>query len=268
MTAGRARGVRADVLIGAASTVAFVALWAALARAHLLNTVLVPAPATVVATAAEMLRDGYPEATPLIAHVAASLGRIAVGFALAVAVALPAGIVVATVPVLFDVVSPLVAFFRTVPTVSLIPLAIMALGIGETSKVALIAFGCFWVVLTHVVDGVRLVDPSLLRAARALGARRSQVMRWVLLPAAIPRIVTGLRVGLGVAFMVLVAAEMFASESGLGFLIVDGRRFFRTDVVLVGMVLIGVFGALLAGTCDLAERRLLRWLPSRTAGGA
>jgi ABC-type nitrate/sulfonate/bicarbonate transport system permease component len=252
---------RADVVVGAASAMVFVALWAMLARTHVLNTVLVPAPVTVVVTAAEMIREGYPEATPLLSHVAASVARIGAGFGLAVAVAVPAGIVIGTVPMFFDLAWPIVAFFRTLPTVSLIPLAIMALGIGEVSKVALIAVGCFWMILAHVVDGVRLVEPALLRAARALGATRAQTLAWVVLPAAVPRMVTGLRLGLGVAFMVLVAAEMVASESGLGFLIVDGRRFFRTDVVLIGMVLIGALGALFAATFDVIERRLLSWLP-------
>jgi ABC-type nitrate/sulfonate/bicarbonate transport system permease component len=233
-------------------------VWTVLVRVGLLNPALLPPPSVLGETALSMARDGYPEATPLPTHLLASLGRIFVGYALAAAVAVPLGIVVGTVPSLFDVLMPLVAFFRTVPTVSLIPVAIIALGIGEMSKVVLIAFGCFWIVLTNVIDGVRLVDPGLVRAGRALGARPRHLLLWVVLPAALPRIVTGLRLALGVALMVLVAAEMVASESGLGFLIVDGRRFFRADVVLVGMFLIGIVGSVFGAGLGTMERRMLR----------
>lgn len=264
LAAERWRGGGGSVLIGLASVLALLIAWTVLAQAGVVNGLLLPPPPVLAATALSMVQNGYPEPTPLSTHIGASLRRMALGFVLAALVAVPLGVLAGWQPRLYEVSTPVVAFFRAVPTVSLIPLAIVWFGIGEVSKVVMIAFGSFWPIVTNVIDGVRLVDPVLVRAARSTGASLRQVLLWVILPAAVPRIMTGLRLGLAIAFMVLVSAEMVASEAGLGFLIIDGRRFFRADVVLVGMLVIGVVGASLTAGFTFAEQRLLRWKPTRS----
>jgi ABC-type nitrate/sulfonate/bicarbonate transport system permease component len=146
-----------------------------------------------------------------------------------------------------------------VATLSLLPLAIAWFGVGELSKVLLIAYACFWVMLANVIAGVKYVDPLLVRAARSLETGPAGVFLRVVLPAALPRVFAGMRVALGVGFMTIVGVEMIGTIQGLGALVLEARTFFRSDVTLVGMAVIGLLGFLLAALLERLERVLLPW---------
>ena len=141
----------------------------------------------------------------------------------------------------------------------MLPLFIAWFGIGELSKVMLIALGAFWVIITNTITGVQMVDPVLIRAAQSMDTPRHQIFLFVTLPAALPRIFTGLRNGLAVAFMVIVAAEMIATVAGLGALIKEGRNAFRTDITMVGMFIIGLLGSVIVKLLAWAEARMAPW---------
>jgi ABC-type nitrate/sulfonate/bicarbonate transport system permease component len=154
---------------------------------------------------------------------------------------------------------------RSVATLSLLPLAIVWFGTGEASKIFLIGYGCFWVMLSNVIAAVKLVDPVLIRAARTMDTDRLRLFTRVALPAALPRMFAGARVALGVGFMVIVGAEMIGTIHGLGALIMEARTFYRTDITMVGMFVIGALGFAIAVGLRRLEMRLLPW-QDREAG--
>jgi NitT/TauT family transport system permease protein len=175
------------------------------------------------------------------------------------ALAIPAGIVISSKRWIEESMAYVVVFFRSLAPISILPVLIAIFGIGELSKIALIAFTCFWIVLTAVLTGMASVDASLLRAARSLDTN-GPALRWrVMLPAALPTIFAGLRVALGIAFMVIVAAEMVATVRGLGALIQEARGSFRADITMVGMAVIGLIGWLSSLVLGAFERWLVPW---------
>jgi ABC-type nitrate/sulfonate/bicarbonate transport system permease component len=245
--------------LGLAVLGAVVLGWEAAARAGWLVPFYFPAPSRLVETLRELLVVGFPQGVWMGTHIGVTLGRIAQGYALALALAVPAGLVIGSVPALDKLALPVVTFGRSVATLSLLPLAIVWFGVGELSKVLLIAYACFWVMVTNVIAGVKYVDPLLVRAARSLDTPPLGVFLRVRLPAALPRTFAGMRVALGVGFMTIVGVEMIGTIQGLGALILEARTFFRSDVTLVGMAVIGLFGSVLSLALERLERVLLPW---------
>src|SRR6185369_1820250 len=181
------------------------------------------------------------------------------GFALAVVVAVPLGVLIGLSSTTHGLIDPLIELLRPVPPIAFIPLAILWFGIGEISKVMIIAYGAFFPIFVNTMAGFREVDRVHIRAAQALGAGRFDIFKDVVLPSAFPQMVTGARLGMGLAFIVLVAAELGAASEGLGYLINDARFSFRTDQIFVGINTIGLLGLALNKGLLEAERRLLRW---------
>lgn len=241
-------------VLAAVAVLGTIALWAALAASGLVNRVLLPRPDEVLAAFWNHLADGS-----LLRHVGASLQRVVQGFLVALAIAVPVGVLMGNSGVFRALVEPLVELLRPIPPIAVIPLAILWFGIGEGSKIFIIAYGAFFPILVNTIAGFGEVDPVLVRAARTLGANRFQVFRDVVLRSALPFIVVGARLGMGMAFIVLVAAELIASSEGLGYLINDARYTFRTDIVFLGMALIGVLGLGLNKLLLAAERHALKW---------
>ena len=141
----------------------------------------------------------------------------------------------------------------------MLPLALVWFGTGEASKLFLIGYGCFWVMLSNVIAAVQQVDPVLIRAARTMDANRFDIFLRVVLPAALPRIFAGARIALGVGFMVIVGAEMIGTIVGLGALIMEARTFYRSDITMVGMFVLGALGFAIGGGLEWLERRLMPW---------
>jgi len=237
----------------------FLAAWEAASRAGWLRPVQFPPPSKLATTAWELATEGFPEGIVLWTHVGVTLRRIFAGYALAVALAIPLGLAIGTTPWLDRAMAPVVAFCRSVATLSLLPLAIVWFGTGEASKVFLIGYGCFWVMLSNVIAAIKYVDPVLVRAARTMDASPRTIFLEVMLPAALPRVFAGARIALGVGFMVIVGAEMIGTIRGLGALIMEARTFYRSDITMVGMAAIGCIGLAFSLALARLERRLLPW---------
>ncbi|GAC1541832.1 MAG: ABC transporter permease [Vulcanimicrobiaceae bacterium] len=210
---------------------------------------LMPAPTVVLATATHLMSTGELEWQAF-----ASLKREIVAFILAAALAIPLGIAMGWWRGVRRQMVPVTELVRPVPPLAWIPLGILWFGIGDLENVFIIFVAIFFPVLINTIAGVRSVDLYLIRAARALGANESAILRRVVLNAALPQIFTGLRVGFGVGWMALVAAEITGAQSGLGFLMWDSRSFLRTDVIITCMLTIGVLGLAI----DLFLQKLMR----------
>ena len=214
---------------------------------------LLPPPTTVLQAVWELISNG-----DLFRHLRDSLKREMVAFLWATT-AIPLGIAMSWWKPVNDQVDPLIEMLRPVPPLAWIPLSILWFGIGDTQNQFIIFLGIFFPILLNTIAGVAGVEPNLVRAARCLGAGDWQVLWRVVLRAALPQIVTGIRIGLGVGWMALVAAELVGANSGLGFLINDARTVLRTDYVIVGMATIGLVGLLIDWLIRSVVRRLLPW---------
>jgi ABC-type nitrate/sulfonate/bicarbonate transport system permease component len=244
---------------------ALLLLWEISAAAGWLRPILFPPPSKLARTLVELATDGFPESVTLGTHFAVTIQRILIGYFGALALAIPLGLVIGWYPTLDQMTGTVIAFCRSVATLSLLPVALVWFGIGEISKVMLIAYACFWVMLTNTIAAVKYVDPVLIRAARTMDTDRLRLFTRVALPAALPRMFAGARVALGVGFMVIVGAEMIGTIHGLGALIMEARTFYRTDITMVGMFVIGALGFAIAVGLRRLEMRLLPW-QDREAG--
>ncbi|WP_078901196.1 ABC transporter permease [Actinacidiphila yeochonensis] len=241
--------------LNAVSLVAGVALWALLA-AHGVGDL--PGPLAVARRGWDMLRDGTLEG-----DVLASLRRVLAGFALGTVAAVLVGFLMGWYPVARALCEPWVQFFRTIPPLALIPLAVVVLGIGETPKIFVIFLAAFLSSVVATLQGVVGVDRTLVDAARVLGAKDRTIFVRVVVPAAAPFILVGMRIGLGSAWATLVAAELIAAQEGLGFRMQHAETYYDLDTIFVGLVAIGVLGLVMDRLLLLAERRLTRWQERR-----
>jgi ABC-type nitrate/sulfonate/bicarbonate transport system permease component len=246
----RARRVLAQVLLGALGIGVVLLLPWYLAVAFGVRPVILPSISTVAGRFMQLLEHNV-----LIPNTVVSLVRVNLGFLLAIVTAVPLGLVLGRNDRLFRTCEPLIESFRFVVPFAWIPIAVLWFGVQETGKLFIIWYAGFFVLLLQTIAGVRSVDPDLVKAALTLGATPRQIFRKVIVPAAMPAILTGLKIGFATAWISLLAAEMVASRAGLGYLIMDAREFLRTDIVISGMVVIGVIGALYSGLFHLLERR-------------
>jgi ABC-type nitrate/sulfonate/bicarbonate transport system permease component len=215
--------------------------------------VLMPAPSTVAVTAAGMIASGE-----LFYHLIASLKREAMAFLFATS-AIPLGIAMGWWRPIYNQVNPIMEILRPIPPLAWIPLSILWFGIGDEQNEFIIFLGIFFPILVNTIVGVKNIDPILIRAARSLGAPERQLLVRIVFIGALPQIITGVRIGLGVGWMALVAAELVGASSGLGFIINDARSMLRTDIIIVGMLAIGVVGLLIDTAILALGRRLLPW---------
>ena len=247
-----ATATRAAAMVGA------LVLWAAIAHGNwwlgVVNPVLLPTPIEVGAVAERLIRSGE-----LAQHFLTSLGRIAQGFGLAALAALGLGLLVGICVPLRLMTEPVVEFVRPIPPLAFLPMFLVWFGLGEASKVAFIGYTTFFPMFVAIAASVLRVDVVLLRAAASLGASRVDLVRRVMLPAALPGIVVALRVGVGLALFVIVGAEFMGADAGLGHLIMEGRTFFDPAQIVMGALVLGLLGSLLNTLLLTVERRLLRW---------
>ena len=247
-----AAATRAAAMVGA------LVLWAAIAHGNrwlgVVNPVLLPTPIEVGAVAERLIRSGE-----LARHFLTSLGRIAQGFGLAAMAALGLGLLVGICVPLRLMTEPVIEFVRPIPPLAFLPMFLVWFGLGEASKIAFIGYTTFFPMFVAIAASVLRVDVVLLRAAASLGASRADLVRRVMLPAALPGIVVALRVGVGLALFVIVGAEFMGADAGLGHLIMEGRTFFDPAQIVMGALVLGLLGSLLNTLLLAAERRLLRW---------
>jgi ABC-type nitrate/sulfonate/bicarbonate transport system permease component len=250
--------------IRAGALAAVLLAWAVVSygnlRLEVVNPVLLPTPGDVVKVLGETLRDGT-----LARHIGRSLVRVLEGFGIAAAAALALGLVAAMCAPVRLMLEPVIEFIRPIPPLAFLPMFLVWFGLGEASKVAFIAYTTFFPMFVAIASTVLKVDVMLLRAAASLGARRGDLIRRVVLPAALPGIIVALRVGFGLALFVIVGAEFMGADAGLGHLIMEGRTFFNPAQIVMGALVLGLLGSLVNALLLATERRFLRW---RAATGA
>ena len=235
-----------------------IAGWWALVAAT--RSVVFPTPWQVVRGTLELAGNGS-----LWQHIGASLFRVGMGFSLAVLVAVPLGLWMGWVRGAFLSLNPIFQMLRPISPIAWIPIAILWFGVGDVSPIFLIFMASVFPMIVQTVVGVHTIEPRYLRAARNFGVSRGTLFRQVVIPAVLPQVIVGMRIGLGVAWLVVVAAEMIALRSGLGYLIIDSRNAGnRYDLVIAGMIIIGSIGLLLDGLMRLLEGlKIVRWRYAR-----
>lgn len=254
-----ARVVLPDWAIGVISVLVLLVLWEIGVRIGILNARNFPPPSKLAKSLWTLVTVGFPRGITVWLHIKATMLRILKGYALATILAIPLGLIVGRSHLLGRISLPVITFARSVATISLLPLAVAWFGVEEKTRVFLITYGTFWVILTNVIEGVKQVDPDLIQAAQTLGATRRQVFYRVILPASLPRIFAGMKVALGLAFLVIVAVEMVGTIEGLGALIMEARTYYRSDIAMVGMIFMALFGFALTKGLDWLEHLLLPW---------
>jgi NitT/TauT family transport system permease protein len=240
--------IKAERVLPALGVIALIigAWWGLVAAT---GSVVFPTPWQVVTGTLELVRDGT-----LWQHIGASLFRVGAGFGLAVAVAVPLGLWMGWKRGAYLTLNPLVQMLRPISPIAWIPIAILWFGVGNVSPIFLIFLSSVFPMVVQTVNGVHTIEKRYLRAAANFGVSRSVLFRQVVIPGALPQIIVGMRIGLGVAWLVVVAAEMIALRSGLGYLIIDSRNAGnRYDLVIAGMIIIGLIGLLLDGAMRLLE---------------
>ena len=245
---------RADRALTLLSPIVFLAVWEALSRAGVLDARYVPPPSVVLGTLAAMTRSGE-----LPYNVAVSVQRIVIGFLLGAAPAVALGLSMGLSRSVRAAIMPLVSAIYPIPKIAVYPLIIFYLGIGEASKLSIVALSIFFLVLLNTMAGVLGLDESYARVARAYGARRSALVTTVALPGALPSLFTGLKLGMGFALIVIVGAELLGSDAGIGHLIWRAYQIFAIDVMFAGLLVTAALGWIATAALDWLERRVIPW---------
>ncbi|PNM88704.1 ABC transporter permease subunit [Achromobacter xylosoxidans] len=244
--------------ISAASVALALIAWQLSARFGWTDPLLLPPPSEVLRTAVDVAMHGYQQ-TSLWEHTATSVARAGVAFAAAIVIGVPLGLLMGMSPALSAVLDPFVQFLRPLPKIALIPLTVVWFGIGEGSKFFLIFIASFLSILVGAAAAVGGVSAARLRAAQVLGASRAQVFRHVVLPHTLPELFTSVRLSLGIGWTALIAAELVAANTGLGWMVLNAGNYLRTDVVILGIVLLGLIGHLLDVLLLAAQKRFAPW---------
>ncbi len=239
------------------AVLALILLWYIVTTQQWIDELFLPSPQMIWARLQDLISGGYM-GIALSEHILASLGRMLVALFAAVIIAIPLGLCMGQSRRVSAVMDPFIEFYRPIPPLAYLPLIVIWCGIGELSKVLLIFLAIFAPVVIATATGVRTVDPAKIRAAQSLGATRIQIVRHVVIPSALPQMLTGIRIGLGVGWSTLVAAELVGASEGLGFMVQSSSQLLATDVVFIGIFII----ALIACALELGLRYLQkRWVP-------
>jgi len=247
-------GIRSDRLLSALSPIGFLVVWEALSRTGVLDARFVPAPSTVLHALAGMTRTGE-----LPYHVAVTVRRIVFGFALGAVPAVAVGLAMGLSRPVRALLMPLVSAIYPIPKIAVYPLIIFYLGLGEASKIGIVALSIFFLVLLNTMAGVLALEPAYFKIARAYGADARGVFATVAFPGALPQIFTGLKLGMGFALIVIVGAELLGSDAGVGHLIWKAYQIFDVDTMFAGLLVTAVLGWVATMALDWVEQRVLPW---------
>lgn len=245
-------------VLGTVTLCCLFAAWWGESAFGLVPDFFLPSPAEIVSAFCAVSTQGYVDAT-LWQHLAASLARISGALVLAVATAVPVGLAIGSYPTARGLVDPIIELYRPLPPLAYLPLVVIWCGIGEESKEIILWLAMFAPIVIATRAGVQAVPPDRIRAASALGATPAQILRLVILPSALPEILTGVRIGLGVGWSTLVAAELVAARRGLGFMIESAAQALATDVVIVGIIVIAIVALGLELILRAVERLVVPW---------
>jgi taurine transport system permease protein len=249
---------RRRVLLGATTVLVLLAAWVTATSLDLVRDVALPTPASVVEAAVRTETEGY-RGHALHEHLLISLGRVLLAFAIALLSAVPLGILAGVSPSFEALLDPVVNFLRVLPPLAYLFLLIIWLGIGETSKVTLLLLAAFPPIFIAVAQGVRRIPQTRLDAASMLGARGWRYLRHAVLPSVLPDLFTGARVAIGFTYTTVVAAEIVAADSGIGWMTLTAYKFLQTDVVWVGMLVMGFTGMALDAVVRALHRHYVPW---------
>jgi len=249
----------ANSRLAAAITVGIVlAIWVGLTWKPLVSDLFLPGPGELRDAFLDMVNDGY-KSRSLLEHIGDSITRVLAGFGTGAVIGTALGLVMGYVPVIDAICAPFIEFLRPLPQLAYLVLLIIWFGIGETSKITLLFLAALPVSAVAARDGVRNVSIVRVQAAQSLGASRWQIFRYVIFPSALAEIFTGARLAIGAVYGTLIAAEIIAGTSGIGWLILDAGRFLRSDYVFVGIFIIGLMGIVLDRLLVTAEHRIVHW---------
>ncbi len=234
--------------------VVVLAAWEYASAIRLIDPVSMPRVSVIASAWLKTVHGGA-----LLHAMLPTLGRIFAGFALAAAIAVPLGLLMGSIPMIYRLLEPITELIRPIPSSAYIPVAILFLGIDNEMKVFVIAVACLFPILLNTYGGVRGIDPVLIDTGRTFGLSRARALRQIVLPAALPNILTGMRISLGIALIVAVVAEMIAGNSGIGYFILDMQRIFRVPEMFAGIFTLGVLGFAINFAFLKIEGRLLHW---------
>jgi taurine transport system permease protein len=233
-------------------------LWFLAARGHWVSEVMIPSPKSVYAAFINILHNDY-KGISLGRHLSVSLGRLVSAFLMAVILAVPLGLASGYNKKIRAVFEPIVEFYRPLPPLAYYTLIVLWMGIDDSSKITLLLLAAFAPIYVACVSAIQLVKQDYINSALSLGASKWQIFFHVSFPACLPGIFVGLRTAIGVAYTTLVAAEMVAAVSGIGWLVLDASRFLRSDIIFMGIIIMGITGILLDQLIRLLESYLLPW---------
>jgi len=254
-------GKRGLLLLSWLAPTALVIVWEVLARAGWVTPQVLPAPSKVVATAIKLATSGS-----LLTDLGVSLLRAVAGFTIGGGIGFALGTLVGFSRVAEAAVDRSVQMIRAIPFLAVLPLVIVWLGVGEVEKIFLVALGVAFPIYINTTLGIRQIDPKLIELGRVQGLSRLELIRRIILPGALPSILTGVRYALATAWLALVVAETIGAQSGIGFLAMDAREFLRTDVIVLTIVIYALIGVAADAIARWLERRLLAWHPNYGGG--
>lgn len=246
-------------LVSIASVLIILALWYIATAFQWVSPLFLPSPASVWAAFLEILRDGY-KGSSLIFHIYQSLYRLVIALLLAIATAIPLGLVCGFSKLVRAAIDPIVEFYRPLPPLAYYTLLVIWLGIENPSKIALLYLAAFAPLFIAVVAGVQRISVDRINGARSLGASGFKLFLYVIFPSCLPEIFTGLRTAIGVAYSTLVAAEMVAAVSGIGWMVLDASKFLRSDVIFVGIIIMGIIAILIDAGIRWVQKTQLPWI--------
>ena len=245
------------LLLGSILPVTLVVLWEAASKMGLIEAHLLPAPSVIIASLYQMVLEGT-----LWGHLGSTLTRVFAGFFIGTLAAIIVGSLVGYLKIFEELVDPIIQALRSIPSLAWVPLFILWMGIGETSKVTLIAVGVFFPVYLNMVAGIRGVDRKLIEVGKIYGFTSFQIVRRIILPASLPSFLTGIRSGLGLGWMFVVAAEIMGASKGLGYLLIVGQNTYSPDTIIGSILLFAILGKLTDWFLKMIEERSLRWQDS------
>ncbi|GEM02684.1 sulfonate transport system permease protein [Halolactibacillus halophilus] len=249
------------VIVSSIFPVIILFVWEFLSRIGVFESYQLPAPSAVLLKAVSLYQSGE-----LLPHILATFMRVLIGFGIGTTVAITLSILVGFWPLLEKLIDPTIQALRQIPSLAWVPLFILWMGIGETSKVTMIAVGVFFPVYLNVLSGIVTIDRKWLEVGKVFGLSTCHQITKIILPAVFPAFFTGIRTGLGLGFMFVVAAELMGASEGLGYLLVLGQNTLQPDTILVSIILFAIIGKVTDGSLKLIEQRLLHWQDTEIRG--
>lgn len=250
----KAKKSAGDSLLYVTLPILVLLIWEGAALAGQLKPYTMPEPKVIVATTIQMLRSGE-----LLQNIGVSIFLVLEGFFLALLVAFVIGLFVSLFPKFELFTDMVIQIIKPIPPIAWIPLAILWFGIGQNSKIYIIFIGAVFPVFINTVDGIKGIDKKYLELATVYEVPKIQLVRKILIPGALPSIMTGIRLGLGNAWVCVVAAEMIGATSGVGYMLANGRSLSRPDIVILGMLIVGIFGKLMDDFLRFLRKKLITW---------